>query len=252
MIDVVFDLLVELRERGRTVLVVEQNARRALEIADRGYVLRTGGSPPRAPAPSSPAHDDLFATYVGAARRGRRRDEFVQTVVDGLGRGSTYALLALGISLIFGVMHLVNFAHAELITVGAYVAYFLSTNDVNWWVLAPAIVIVGGGRLGRHRTDRLPLGARLERVHDAAHVVRPRTALARAVGGVRVADEEVVRRAVVGVQHVRGRRDPHRGDGRRDDRRHRGRARPHRVRVPPHPVRDRRCGPPARTSTPPA
>jgi branched-chain amino acid transport system permease protein len=65
----------------------------------------------------------------------------VQSVVDGLGRGSTYALLALGISLIFGVMHLVNFAHAELITVGAYVAYWLSTMEVGWWLLVPAIVL---------------------------------------------------------------------------------------------------------------
>ena len=38
-------------------------------------------------------------------------------------------------------MHLVNFAHAELITVGAYVAYFLSTRGLGWWVLAPAIVL---------------------------------------------------------------------------------------------------------------
>jgi branched-chain amino acid transport system permease protein len=66
---------------------------------------------------------------------------FVQTLVDGIGRGSTYALLALGITLIFGVMHLVNFAHAELITVGAYVAYFLSTEGVGWWILAPAIIV---------------------------------------------------------------------------------------------------------------
>ena len=65
---------------------------------------------------------------------------FVQSLVDGIGRGSTYALLALGISLIFGVMHLVNFAHAELITVGAYLAYFLSTRGVSWWLIAPAIV----------------------------------------------------------------------------------------------------------------
>lgn len=65
---------------------------------------------------------------------------FVQNLVDGLGRGSMYALLALGISLIFGVMHLVNFAHAELITVGAYVAYALSTLGVGWWLLVPAIV----------------------------------------------------------------------------------------------------------------
>ncbi len=65
----------------------------------------------------------------------------LQTLVDGIGRGSTYALLALGITLIFGVMHLVNFAHAELITVGAYVAYFLSTEGASWWLLAPAIII---------------------------------------------------------------------------------------------------------------
>ena len=66
---------------------------------------------------------------------------FIQSLVDGLGRGSTYALLALGITLIFGVMHLVNFAYAESITVGAYVAYFLSTNGIDWWLLVPAIVI---------------------------------------------------------------------------------------------------------------
>lgn len=65
---------------------------------------------------------------------------FVQNFVDGLGRGGTYALLALGISLIFGVMHLVNFAHAELITVGAYAAYGLSTLGIGWWFLVPAII----------------------------------------------------------------------------------------------------------------
>jgi branched-chain amino acid transport system permease protein len=66
---------------------------------------------------------------------------FLQSLVDGIGRGGTYALLALGITLIFGVMHLVNFAYAESITVGAYVAYFLSTNGVGWWLIAPAIVV---------------------------------------------------------------------------------------------------------------
>ena len=59
MVDVMFDLLVDLRPRGRTVLVVEQNARRALEIADRGYLLRTGrvaveGRGPRAGGPRGP------------------------------------------------------------------------------------------------------------------------------------------------------------------------------------------------------
>lgn len=66
--------------------------------------------------------------------------KLVQSLVDGLGVGSTYALLALGISLIFGVMHLVNFAHGELITVGAYVSYFFFLNGGSWWWM-PVVII---------------------------------------------------------------------------------------------------------------
>lgn len=66
--------------------------------------------------------------------------KLVQTIVDGLGVGSTYALLALGISLIFGVMHLVNFAHGELITVGAYVSYFFFLRGGSWWWMPIAIL----------------------------------------------------------------------------------------------------------------
>ena len=43
-------------------------------------------------------------------------NQFVQNLIDGLGAGSTYALLAVGVSMLFGVMHLVNFAHGELLT----------------------------------------------------------------------------------------------------------------------------------------
>jgi branched-chain amino acid transport system permease protein len=64
----------------------------------------------------------------------------VQTVIDGLGIGSTYALLALGISVIFGVMHLVNFAHGELITIGAYTAYFFFLHGGSWWWMPVAII----------------------------------------------------------------------------------------------------------------
>jgi branched-chain amino acid transport system permease protein len=47
-------------------------------------------------------------------------ERFVQTLVDAVSVGSLYALTALGIGLIFGVMRLINFAHGELITVSAY------------------------------------------------------------------------------------------------------------------------------------
>jgi branched-chain amino acid transport system permease protein len=67
--------------------------------------------------------------------------QLVQEIVDGLGVGSTYALLALGLAIVFGVMHLVNFAHGELITVSAYVIYGLSTRDVSWWLMAPIAIL---------------------------------------------------------------------------------------------------------------
>ena len=69
--------------------------------------------------------------------------KLLQTLFDGLGVGSTYALLALGISLIFGVMHLVNFAHGELITVGAYTSYFFFLHGGSWWWM-PVAIIEGG------------------------------------------------------------------------------------------------------------
>ncbi|HSL58334.1 MAG TPA: branched-chain amino acid ABC transporter permease [Acidimicrobiales bacterium] len=68
--------------------------------------------------------------------------ELLQNLVDGLGRGSIYALIALGIAVIFGVMHLVNFAHGELITVSAYVAYWMLTSEIaEWWLVVPAVFL---------------------------------------------------------------------------------------------------------------
>lgn len=65
LIDVIFDLLSSLREQGRTILVVEQNARRALELADRGYILRTGRMVADGAGPELAARADLFAAFVG-------------------------------------------------------------------------------------------------------------------------------------------------------------------------------------------
>ena len=65
LIDVIFDLLDSLRNQGRTILVVEQNARRALEIADRGYVLRTGHIVKEGRGTDLASHADLFAAFIG-------------------------------------------------------------------------------------------------------------------------------------------------------------------------------------------
>ena len=52
----------------------------------------------------------------------------IQTLLDAISLGGTYALAAVGIGLVFGVMRLVNFAHSELITIAAYI--MVVTNDL--------------------------------------------------------------------------------------------------------------------------
>lgn len=52
-------------------------------------------------------------------------DRFLQAVADAIGTGSLYALIALGIALVFGVMRLVNVAYGEIVIGSIYCAYFL-------------------------------------------------------------------------------------------------------------------------------
>lgn len=68
--------------------------------------------------------------------------ELLQNLIDGLGRGSIYALLALGIAVVFGVMHLLNFAHGEMITVAGYAAFWALGAGWSWWLVVPLIVVV--------------------------------------------------------------------------------------------------------------
>jgi len=63
--DVVFNLIGTLRDSGLTLLVVEQNAQRILEVADRGYVMRSGEIVLDGLAPDLLARQDLFDAYLG-------------------------------------------------------------------------------------------------------------------------------------------------------------------------------------------
>lgn len=52
-------------------------------------------------------------------------DTFLQNLINGLTIGSFYALVALGYSMVYGVMKLINFAHGDLFTLGSYLGYSL-------------------------------------------------------------------------------------------------------------------------------
>jgi branched-chain amino acid transport system permease protein len=51
-------------------------------------------------------------------------DQFWNNTVDGLSQGSIYALIALGYTLVYGVLKLINFAHSEVFIYGAYATWF--------------------------------------------------------------------------------------------------------------------------------
>jgi branched-chain amino acid transport system permease protein len=71
-------------------------------------------------------------------------DELLQHLVNALILGSTYALLGIGLTLIFGIMRVVNFTHGELYALGAYAVFFLEVSlGVNFFLALVLAVIVG-------------------------------------------------------------------------------------------------------------
>ena len=65
-----------------------------------------------------------------------------QVIVDAIGLGATYALMAVGIGLVFGVLRLVNFAYGQLIMAGAYTLAYTSDWPVLWSIVACFGVVI--------------------------------------------------------------------------------------------------------------
>ena len=65
IVDQIFDLIADLRQGGLTILLVEQNAEMALEIADRGYIYSNGKIELTGTGTELGASDDVANTYLG-------------------------------------------------------------------------------------------------------------------------------------------------------------------------------------------
>ncbi|MDQ3755359.1 MAG: branched-chain amino acid ABC transporter permease [Acidobacteriota bacterium] len=68
-------------------------------------------------------------------------DTFVQQLINGLTIGSIYALIALGYTMVYGILRLINFAHGDIYMVGAFAGFFLA----NWLGLAATPSLFGLG-----------------------------------------------------------------------------------------------------------
>lgn len=120
-----------------------------------------GSTPSATPAPSAatPAGTGTDTTGgagavdQGAAERASQATGFVgrflQLTVEGLKLGAIIAITAVGLSLVFGTTGLINFAHGELVTIGAFAALYFSSMQFHLpLVVAAVLAIVIGALVG--------------------------------------------------------------------------------------------------------
>lgn len=113
------------------------------------FGLVRGAPPPEdGPDSSSPAATSPGSSSTGGGRASPSFfDRFVDRAVDGIVFGLILAVAAVGLSLIFGTTKLVNFAHGEMVTFGAVVAWFVSSRGPRLPILAASVVAVAAGAL---------------------------------------------------------------------------------------------------------
>lgn len=73
--------------------------------------------------------------------------DIVQTAFDGLMVGGLYASVALGITLVFGLMGILNFAHGQMVMLGAYIAFYAVACGLGFWV-GTALAMLAMGLFG--------------------------------------------------------------------------------------------------------
>ena len=74
-------------------------------------------------------------------------NQFFMQFINGLNIGSIYALIALGYTMVYGIAKLINFAHGDVIMVGAYISFISMKFGLPWW-LAVIISIIACAVLG--------------------------------------------------------------------------------------------------------
>jgi branched-chain amino acid transport system permease protein len=64
--------------------------------------------------------------------------EFLQQLINGLGQGSIYALIALGYTMVFGVLRFINFAHGDVFMLGAFAGFYLAPKTLALFGAGPS------------------------------------------------------------------------------------------------------------------
>jgi branched-chain amino acid transport system permease protein len=73
---------------------------------------------------------------------------FLQHLINGISLGSIYALLAIGYTMVYGILRLINFAHGDIFMMGAYIAFYNCVTFLLPWYIAFPIAIIFTTLLG--------------------------------------------------------------------------------------------------------
>src|SRR6202041_518989 len=82
---------------------------------------------------------------MGFAKRGGRMEYFVQQLINGITLGSIYGLIAIGYTMVFGIIGMVNFAHGDVFMLSAFIAliiFMILTQILHLGSLPVAFVVV--------------------------------------------------------------------------------------------------------------
>lgn len=124
-------------------------------------------------------------------------ETFVQLVVNGLGKGAVYALLALGFVIIFKATEVVNFALGSLVLVGGYLVYVLK--DVTGWFVAAVAGVLGAALAALV----------IERLLSVSRRADPNALALLTIGVDVIITEEVVRRLGAAIPFIGDPYDAH-------------------------------------------
>jgi branched-chain amino acid transport system permease protein len=70
--------------------------------------------------------------------------DFLQYLINGLSQGSIYALIALGYTMVYGILKLINFAHGEFYMIGSFTGYFLIRSGMPIYFALPLAMLIPG------------------------------------------------------------------------------------------------------------
>src|SRR5262249_29878208 len=141
MVSQIRQIIDVLQREGVAILLVEQNVPLTLEASHRIYIMEKGTVRHHCAASDLKVEDGVIPQYLGVWARGIEQilpaipwETIIIQTVNGIVTGMILALIASGLTLIFGIMDVVNFAHGELFMLGAYIGVVVITTSGSFWL----------------------------------------------------------------------------------------------------------------------